>query len=167
MTLPAFNLLPNAKKKELLQQCCGSSAWVDKILQALPVENLTELLALADKSWGQCTEKDWHEAFAHHPKIGDVNTLKEKFARTADWAANEQASVKAATDTVLQELAQGNQTYEDKFGYIFIVCATGKSAAEMLALLKARLPNPPDVEINIAAAEQSKITKIRLQKLLQ
>ena len=92
--------------------------------------------------------------------------LREKFATTADWSGNEQASVKQASEEVLQRLADGNEAYYEKFGYIFIVCATGKSAGEMLALLEERLPNDPADEIKIAAGEQEKILEIRLNKLL-
>jgi 2-oxo-4-hydroxy-4-carboxy-5-ureidoimidazoline decarboxylase len=106
------------------------------------------------------------EAFLHHPKIGSLDALAAKFANTAQWASGEQASVQSASKAVLQALADGNTAYEQKFGYIFIVCATGKSAEEMLALLQARLPNPPKTEIGIAMAEQMKITLIRLEKLL-
>ena len=106
------------------------------------------------------------EAFSHHPKIGaNIETLRAKFQQTAGWSASEQASVSQASDAVLQALAQGNIDYEAKFGYIFIVCATGKSAAEMLNLLQARLVNTPADEIKLAAAEQAKITRIRLEKL--
>ena len=105
--------------------------------------------------------------FQHHPKIGSVAELEKKFASTAKWASGEQAAVKDANQAVLQALSAGNEAYEAKFGYIFIVCATGKSAEEMLNLLKQRLPNSPEIEIEIAKGEQMKITIIRLKKLLE
>ncbi len=106
------------------------------------------------------------EAFSHHPRIGDVDSLRKKFATTADWATSEQSGAQAASEAVLRDLAQGNRDYEARFGHIFIVCATGKSAAEMLALLRARIDHAPDVELRIAAAEQEKIAHLRLDKLL-
>jgi 2-oxo-4-hydroxy-4-carboxy-5-ureidoimidazoline decarboxylase len=110
-------------------------------------------------------EADWQEAFSHHPKIGDIDTLKEKFAATTQWTEGEQASAKEASQQTLQQLAEGNQAYEQRFGYIFIVCATGKSADEMLQLLQQRLYNNPEVEIQIAMEEQLRITRLRLEKL--
>jgi 2-oxo-4-hydroxy-4-carboxy-5-ureidoimidazoline decarboxylase len=165
MTIAEFDHLSENEKREVLLKCCGSAVWVDKMLTAFPVEDLVDLLQHAEEKWQQCTEKDWLEAFTHHPKIGDIQSLKAKFANTAAWASNEQAGVDTASDDVLIALAKGNTDYEHKFGYIFIVCATGKSAAEMLGLLESRLPNDPEKEIKIAAEEQNKITRIRLEKL--
>jgi len=165
MTIAEFDHLSEAEKREQLFKCCGSSHWVDMMLPVFPVEDLVDLLQYADEKWLQCNERDWLEAFSHHPKIGDKSSLKEKFATTASWASNEQSGVSTASDDVIEALAKGNEDYEKKFGFIFIVCATGKSAEEMLGLLMARLPNDPDKEIRIAAEEQGKITAIRLNKL--
>ena len=129
-------------------------------------DSLEELLEKAEEIWYECSEDDWKEAFAHHPKIGDVESLTKKFASTAQWASGEQSGVNTATEESITALAEGNHLYEEKFGYIFIVCATGKSAEEMLTLLRDRLKNNPEKEIKIAAAEQNKITKLRLQKLI-
>lgn len=130
-----------------------------------PFSSAESLLQAAEQVWNKLGPEDFKEAFTHHPKIGDLNSLREKFSTSANWAAGEQSSVATASEAVLEELAAGNDRYERKFGFIFIVCASGKTADEMLALLKARLPNDPDTEIKIAAAEQSKITKLRLEKL--
>jgi 2-oxo-4-hydroxy-4-carboxy-5-ureidoimidazoline decarboxylase len=165
MTIAEFDHLDAEQKKTLLHQCCGSTNWVNKMLEALPVEDLIELLETAEEKWYACQEADWREAFAHHPKIGDIHSLKEKFASTAHWAEGEQAAVQEASEQTLQQLAAANQAYEQRFGYIFIVCATGKSAGEMLQLLNLRLYNNPEVEIQIAMEEQNKITKLRLEKL--
>ncbi|RKR83809.1 2-oxo-4-hydroxy-4-carboxy-5-ureidoimidazoline decarboxylase [Mucilaginibacter gracilis] len=165
MTIAEFDHLSESEKQDALFQCCGSTTWVNLMLTAFPVEDLVDLLEYADEKWQQCKKKDWLEAFTHHPKIGDVASLKQKFASTANWASGEQAGVNTAPDDVLNALAKGNTDYEEKFGFIFIVCATGKSAGEMLWLLQSRLPNDPDKEIEIAAAEQAKITRIRLEKL--
>lgn len=165
MTIAEFDHLSESEKCEALFKCCGSTTWVNLMLPVFPVEDLVDLLQYADEKWDECNRTDWLEAFTHHPKIGDKNLLRAKFAATAAWASNEQAGVNSASDDVIDALAQGNQDYETKFGYIFIVCATGKSAAEMLYLLRSRLPNDPEKEIEIAAAEQAKITRIRLEKL--
>ncbi|PJJ54882.1 2-oxo-4-hydroxy-4-carboxy-5-ureidoimidazoline decarboxylase [Hymenobacter chitinivorans] len=166
MTLSELNSLPAPTRAEALAKCCGATAWVAQLNAAFPVADAAALFAQAHDIWYRLSEADWREAFTHHPKIGDVNSLKEKFASTSQWAEGEQGAVKQASQDTLEALAAGNETYERKFGYIFIVCATGKSADEMLALLQARLPNPPEAEIHIAMAEQDKITRIRLEKLL-
>jgi len=165
MTIAEFDHLPEVKKKELLTQCCGSAAWVHKMLSVFPVEDLVELLEAAEEKWYECTEDVWQEAFDHHPKIGDNSSMKEKFADTAGWAEVEQSGVINANENTLNELAKANDEYQNKFGFIFIVCATGKSAEEMLSMLHSRLNNTKDEEINIAASEQNKITKLRLEKL--
>ena len=167
MTLTELNSLPKSALAEALQKCCGSMAWVENMVAQFPLANAESLMGQAQARWNQLSEADWREAFTHHPQIGgDVEALRAKFASTSTWAEGEQASVKTASQETLEALATGNEDYERKFGYIFIVCATGKTAAEMLALLQARLPNKPEDEILLAAAEQDKITRIRLEKLL-
>ena len=166
MTLHNLNTLPESEFKQALFNCCGSTAWVNKMYALLPFEDLVELLNDAEEQWYQCSEADWLQAFAHHPKIGDIDSLKKKFAATAQWAGSEQGSVAQASEEALQALAKGNDDYEKKFGFIFIVCATGKSADEMLALLQQRLPNSREEEVQIAAGEQNTITQLRIQKLL-
>jgi 2-oxo-4-hydroxy-4-carboxy-5-ureidoimidazoline decarboxylase len=165
MTIAEFDHLSDAEKQDALFKCCGSTTWVNLMMTTFPVDDLVDLLEYAGEKWVQCEETDWLEAFTHHPKIGDVSALKDKFASTAKWASGEQSGVDNASDDILIALAKGNADYEAKFGFIFIVCATGKSAAEMLGLLESRLPNDPDKEISIAAGEQGKITHIRLEKL--
>ena len=165
MTIGEFDHFDIEKKKTLLHQCCGSINWVNKMIAALPAEDLIDLLEIAEEQWYACSEQDWREAFGHHPKIGDFTSLKEKYASTGHWTEEEQSSVKQATEQTLRALVEGNQEYENKFGYIFIVMATGKTADEMLSLLKQRLYNSPEVEIEIAMEEQLKITKLRLEKL--
>jgi len=165
MTISEFDHLDLTEKKTLLHSCCGSNTWVNNMLSALPAEDLVDLLEIAEEQWYLCHEPDWREAFSHHPKIGDIEALKEKFAATAHWAEGEQTSVKEASEQTLQQLAATNQAYEQRFGYIFIVCATGKSADEMLQALQQRLYNNAEVEIQIAMEEQLKITRLRLEKL--
>jgi 2-oxo-4-hydroxy-4-carboxy-5-ureidoimidazoline decarboxylase len=166
MTLHELNLLPKEQLKEELFKCCGSTAWVNKMLPFFPADDMVEILEDAEEQWWLCSEQDWLEAFTHHPKIGDVESLKQKFASTANWASGEQSGAATASQQTLEALAKGNEDYEQKFGYIFIVCATGKSAEEMLQLLLERLPNTSAEEIKIAADEQNKITKLRIEKLL-
>lgn len=165
MTIIEFNQLEPSKKKALLTQCCGSSAWVEKMMNMPSVENLSNFFTCAEDVWYACKEEDWKEAFLHHPKIGDIDALRKKFS-SDQFAGTEQGSVSQASEATLQHLAEGNTVYEAKFGYIFIVCATGKSAGEMLDLLTRRLQNLPHEEIKIAMEEQNKITKLRLQKVL-
>jgi 2-oxo-4-hydroxy-4-carboxy-5-ureidoimidazoline decarboxylase len=171
VTLHELNTLPRQQLILELTKCCGSPAWVNKMLPFFPADDLVELLEDAEEQWFKCSEEDWKHAFAQHPKIGDIDSLKNKFASTADpvaigWASGEQSGVNTASQKTLGALAEANKKYEDKFGYIFIVCATGKSAEEMLEILQSRLPNDPKEEIEIAADEQNKITKLRLEKLL-
>ncbi|MFK7802218.1 MAG: 2-oxo-4-hydroxy-4-carboxy-5-ureidoimidazoline decarboxylase [Anaerolineae bacterium] len=163
-----LNTKSNPELREALTRCCGATNWVESLLAQKPYASSDELHAKAKRAYQDLETADYLEAFTHHPKIGgDLAKLREKFATTADWSGNEQAAVSEASEAVLQRLAAGNDAYFEKFGYIFIVCATGKSAAEMLALLEARLPNDPADEIKIAADEQEKILEIRLNKLLE
>lgn len=166
MSIEELNQLPEAALREELGKCCGASRWIDLMGAVFPVRDAAELLRAADEKWAECGEADWLEAFTHHPKIGDVGMLKKKFASTADWASTEQAGVQSATDEMIQDFVKANEDYLQKFGFIFIVCATGKSAFEMLEMLHKRMRNERADELVIAAGEQAKITQIRLQKLL-
>ncbi len=166
MNIDQLNRLPEADATAAFGQCCGASQWVERMVYSRPFESLGEVLETSDTIWEECDVDDYEEAFGHHPKIGDVESLAKKYANTKQWAAGEQKGMDGADLAVIHKLAEGNAAYEEKFGYIFIVNATGKSAAEMLALLEARMGNDPKDEIMIAAAEQNKITKLRLKKLL-
>lgn len=167
MTLDALNLLSSKELQKELSKCCGSSLWVKMMSDQTPYASKESLIMLADQFWYRfCTKADWLEAFQHHPEIGDISSLQKKFASTSNWAGQEQSGVNTAKKEVLERLSKGNKDYKQKFGFIFIVCATGKSALQMLELLEARLPNNSDFEIKIAMEEQAKITKIRLDKLL-
>jgi 2-oxo-4-hydroxy-4-carboxy-5-ureidoimidazoline decarboxylase len=150
---------------ELLRTCCGSTRWVERMLARRPFGSPEGLLAAARDEWFALAPADWREAFSQHPKIGDRQTLRRRFAATRHLAEKEQAGVNAASEETLAALADGNQAYEAKFGYIFIVCAAGRSADEMLAMLRARLANDPSAEIRIAAEEQARITELRLVRL--
>ncbi|MEO5890769.1 MAG: 2-oxo-4-hydroxy-4-carboxy-5-ureidoimidazoline decarboxylase [Ferruginibacter sp.] len=166
MTFHELNLLPEDALKHELFKCCGSTAWVNKMCPFFPMDDLVEMLEDAEGQWYACTEADWREAFTQHPKIGDTDLLTKKFADTADWAAGEQSAAAGGSQEIITELAAVNESYEQKFGYIFIVSATGKTADEILGLIKKRLANTPEDEIKIAAEEHNKITLLRLQKLI-
>ncbi|WP_417583677.1 2-oxo-4-hydroxy-4-carboxy-5-ureidoimidazoline decarboxylase [Nitrincola sp.] len=167
MTLNELNQLDPQVAATCFRQCCVSEAWIQGMLQERPFSSEAALLAEASRIWAGLEKSDYLQAFEGHPKIGDVGSLRAKYADTKALAAGEQSSVDSANEATINALAKGNQQYEARFGYIFIVCATGKSAEEMLALLTERLHNDAQTEIHLAASEQNKITQIRLQKLLQ
>jgi 2-oxo-4-hydroxy-4-carboxy-5-ureidoimidazoline decarboxylase len=164
MTIKEFNQLSAEEAKTEIFKCCGCSSWAIKLTDNRPFNTIDDLRITSDTIWSTVSETDLMEAFSHHPKIGDKSSLQKKFA-TKEWASNEQSGVNNASEEIIDELAKGNADYEKKFGYIFIVCATGKSAKEMLEMLRKRLPNSPEVEIKIAAREQNKITHLRINKL--
>jgi 2-oxo-4-hydroxy-4-carboxy-5-ureidoimidazoline decarboxylase len=166
MTLEELNGLSEPDAREALARCCGASRWVAGMVAARPFADRDALFAAAERAASALAREDWLEAFSHHPKIGDVKALREKFAATAAWAGREQSGAASASEVTLAALSEGNRAYAERFGYIFIVFATGKSAADMLSILESRLPNPPEVELKCAAAEQRKITALRLQKLV-
>lgn len=160
MELPVLNALDPKGARAELMRCCGSIRWAERMEASRPFANKAALLAEAEKVWWGLEHQDWLEAFSHHPRIGAKKV-------EAVWAKKEQEGVKSASKQVLQTLVERNHAYERRFGHIFLVCATGKSADEMLAILDARMPNDPDAELRIAAGEQAKITAIRLTKLLE
>jgi 2-oxo-4-hydroxy-4-carboxy-5-ureidoimidazoline decarboxylase len=160
-----MNDLPAEDAAGLLLACCGSKRWIARMLDARPFRDSSDLMTSATEIWDGLAGPDYLEAFAAHPRIGDKEALREKFSEDR-WAGGEQSGASGASESVLDALAAANREYEDRFGYIFIICATGKSADEMLDALQSRLPNPPDVELSIAASEQAQITRLRLQKLL-
>jgi 2-oxo-4-hydroxy-4-carboxy-5-ureidoimidazoline decarboxylase len=165
MDLQALNHLDEAEACGSLLRCCGAARWAEQMAARRPFADTSELRRAAEDVWRSLGREDWLEAFRAHPRIGDVEALRQKFAATAAWSAAEQAGVAGAAEATLQTLAEGNRRYEARFGYLFLVCATGKSAAEMLALLEQRLTHEPAQELRIAAAEQEKITLLRLQRL--
>ena len=167
ITLADLNRMDSDEATASLLTCCGSSRWASAMESARPFSTIQQVLEHADTHWGAMMRADILEAFSHHPKIGTVENLREKFASTAQWAGSEQSGVQAASESTLTALAQGNEDYEKRFGYIFIVCATGKSAQDMLSLLETRIGNDLEAELSIAAAEQAKITRLRLEKLLE
>jgi 2-oxo-4-hydroxy-4-carboxy-5-ureidoimidazoline decarboxylase len=154
-----------ADAREFLTTCCGSGRWVERMLAHRPFGSEAQLQAMARQEWFALTPDDWREAFRHHPPIGDRESLRGRFPRTAHLSADEQRRVGEASDATLGALAEGNRAYQEKFGYTFIVCATGKKAEEMLAILCDRLNNEPQEELLIAAGEQAKIMELRLRRI--
>lgn len=149
----------------MLERCCGSSRWVERMMGRRPFGSEAAMLQAARDEWLALSEADWREAFAHHPKIGDRDALARRFAATRHLSSREQSGVDAAPEATLAALADRNAAYEARFGYIFIVCATGRSANEMLVLLEQRLGHRPEEEIRVAAEEQARITALRLLEL--
>ena len=165
-TLPQLNSLSQKEASFAFTQCCTASRWVEAMVAARPFDSLTDCQLRALSIWQSLGESDFLEAFEGHPKIGDVSSLRKKYAHTKALASGEQSSVQEADEYTLLALAEGNARYEAQNGFIFIVCATGKSAAEMRNLLEARLLNSRDNELKIAAQQQSEITAIRINKLI-
>lgn len=166
MTLDELNALPAPEAEAAFRRCCGSAAWAAAMAAARPFASLAAMTERANALWDALGRDDRLEAFAAHPRIGDLDRLRRKYAATADWSSREQGGVAGAPDAVLERLASGNRAYEARFGYLFLVCATGKSAAELADLLDQRLANDPDTEWTVACAEQAKIMTLRLEKLL-
>jgi OHCU decarboxylase len=166
MRLDDLNAMDAEAAERELHRCCGSSRWARQMTAARPFAAFDATVRAADAQWSALDRADWLEAFAAHPKIGEGRADGLGAADTARWAAAEQAGVSTAADVTRLRLARANRDYEARFGYIFIVCATGKTAGAMLDLLERRLRNDPDREIQIAAEEQRKITRLRLAKLL-
>lgn len=152
--------------RALLLRCCGARRWAERVVLRRPFGSDAALFAAAEAAWAEATRDDVLEALSHHPRIGDsLDELRKKYASTASWAAGEQAGAQSASEATLTALRDGNRAYEARYGHIFVVCATGKTASEMLALLHARMHHAPDEELKVAAAEQAKITRLRLERL--
>ena len=154
-----LNAMPESQLTALLRECCGSSRWAARMAERRPYRSRDAVLAAADEIWASLDGADWLEAFAHHPRIGEQTRSSQ--------AAGEQSGMSGASEEARQALADVNRDYEQRFGYIYIVCATGKSAEEMLGIAQNRLRNDADTELRVAAEEQRKITQLRLQKLLE
>ena len=148
-----------------LLQCCGSVKWARRMADERPFQDAHELMTTAGRVWLSLDEEDWLEAFSAHPKIGEKKATSNP-TDSSRWAEEEQSGAGRASEETHAALMKANQDYEERFGYIFIVCATGKSAEEMLALLNKRITNDSYSELRIAADEQRRITQLRLEKLL-
>jgi len=147
-------------------KCCGATKWAQKMAAARPFVTEQELFARADDISSSLEDEDWLEAFRAHPKIGEKKAATVQSQQEQKWSAQEQSGVSAASESTIAQLAARNREYQDRFGFIFIVCASGKSPDEMLAILNSRIDNNPRTELRIASEEQRKITRLRLEKLL-
>jgi len=168
MTLQELNALDrDAAEREFLR-CCGSKAWARAVTARRPFSDINALTAEADRIWQTLSSEDWLEAFASHPRIGESGGADRagKTGATADWSAREQAGMAAADAAIKQRLASANHEYEARFGFIYIVCATGRTPRELVDVVEARLAHSRDEELKIAAEEQRKITALRLKKLI-
>jgi OHCU decarboxylase len=166
--------LPEAEARAALLACCGSRRWVERMLSQRPFKDADEVFAAAERLWWDLEPEDWLEAFRAHPRIGETPGEGAGSGHGAGgapvmagaWSRQEQASVTGADAAVRAALAEANRAYEARFGHLFIVCATGKSAEEMLAMCRARLDNDPAAELGVAAQELGRITRLRLERLL-
>jgi 2-oxo-4-hydroxy-4-carboxy-5-ureidoimidazoline decarboxylase len=153
-----LNALPDDGLRAALHRCCASRQWVKRMVAGRGYADDGALFVAADREWWALDRADWLEAFAAHPRIGE---------QTADaWTRHEQGGVKRAASDLRLALREENRAYERRFGHIYLVCATGRSAAELLQDLQRRLANDPDKELRVAAGEQAKITRLRLEKLV-
>ena len=157
MTVAELDAAPLSVASRALQQCCGAARWVAAMLARRPFGHDDAVLRAAEECWWALGASDWLEAFSHHPRIGD---------RAAGWAADEQSGVRGASDDTTRQLATLNRQYERKFGHVFLIFASGKDAGTMLAELQRRIASDPAAELRTAAAEQAKITDLRLRRLL-
>ncbi len=161
-----LNALEPRQAADVLRRACGAERWVAGMLERRPFASTAELLASASEEWQRATEPEYLEAFSQHPQIGeDLPALRERFGSTLDFTSREQAGVKGSSEETLLALRDMNVAYRRRFGFIFIICATGKTAAQMLEALRQRLDNERHAELAIAAAEQAKITRLRLEGL--
>jgi OHCU decarboxylase len=168
-TLAAWNAAGETAALDAMLACCGSKRWAEGMVALRPIAGVEALSEAADRIWNTMQEADWLEAFACHPRIGErepAHVAANATARSAVWSRQEQSSASAASELVLAELDEGNRLYEQRFGFTYIVCATGRSAGEMLAILKRRLASSRDAELREAAEQQRQIMQIRLGKWL-
>ncbi len=165
--LGKLNAMPREAAVAEFLKCCGSKRWAELMADARPFVSFEAACSQARTFGSKLTSEDWLEAFRHHPKIGAKKSVEAAPQEAQAWSTQEQAGVSHASDQLQTELAKLNEEYEQEFGYIYIVCATGKSAEEMLKNLRLRLGNTPEKEIRIATEEQLKITELRLRKLIR
>ena len=164
--LARWNGLPADDAADQILPCCGSRAWARAVAARRPVADEKALLALSDEIWRGLTVSDWMEAFSNHPRIGERQAPKTTSPQSAAWSAQEQHEAASTGDALASALRDGNRQYEERFGRIFIICATGSSATEIFDDLQRRLQNDSETELREAAEEQRKITNLRLKKWL-
>ncbi len=166
VSVAELSAMSDDRATELLTECCGASRWVAAMVARRPFKSRSAILLEADGAYASLAPSDWLEAFSHHPRIGERMSAVAQGERGSAWSVGEQAGIDRAHDDVRNELAAANREYEQRFGYIYIVCATGKTADEMVSLARARLLNEPETELRVAAEEQRKIMHLRLEKLV-
>ncbi|TEW53126.1 2-oxo-4-hydroxy-4-carboxy-5-ureidoimidazoline decarboxylase [Psychromonas sp. RZ22] len=166
MSLEQINKASEVQAYSIFESCCCAPNWVNQMIKARPFNDAVSLLKVSQNIFLQLTEQDYLKAFTGHPQIGNLATLHKKYANTSSTASHEQSGMSSAEKEVLEEMVELNQIYLQKFGFIFIVCASGKSALQMLELIKSRIGNERLYELKIASDEQVKITTLRLEKLL-
>lgn len=167
--LAAWNHADQTAALEAMLACCGAQRWAEAMVGLRPISSIEKLSEAADQAWSKMGETDWLEAFACHPRIGTRNQsggATHGQGRATEWSREEQSFTSSATEQLLNELAEGNALYEQRFGFIYVVCATGKSAGEMLAILRRRLTSSREAELREAAEQQRQIMQIRLGKWL-
>ena len=167
LSLQALNNLNNSDAQQWFSQCCAAPKWFKDMAKSRPFSDFNAVIQAANGIWQECSTADFLTAFEAHPMIGDVNSLRKKYAATKMMASNEQQGATDADDEMLQNLAAANHEYLNKHGFIFIICASGLSANIMLDALTLRLPNDTATETKLAAVEQIKITLLRLEKGIQ
>ncbi len=166
VTLAAWNQTDETAAMDKMMACCGSKRWATAMVALRPIVSVEELSTSADRVWTTMLEADWLEAFACHPRIGERKATAHAGAQSTTWSKQEQARATTADDSLLAELTELNELYEQRFGFTYIVCATGKSAEEMLAILRRRLTSSREAELQEAAEQQRQILQIRLGKWL-
>jgi 2-oxo-4-hydroxy-4-carboxy-5-ureidoimidazoline decarboxylase len=165
MRLEEFNKLDTQSAAAELKKCCGSTRWIKSMIENIPFDSVASLKKIAEIEWQNCNAEDRKEAFSHHPKIGEKKVSAVKTGNATEWAQQEQSGMNTAEEQIQNEMTLLNEQYEKKFGFIYIVFATGKSAEEMLRLLQKRINNTAEEELKNAGAEQIKITQLRIDKL--
>jgi 2-oxo-4-hydroxy-4-carboxy-5-ureidoimidazoline decarboxylase len=164
--LERWNTLPADEAAQEILSCCGSRSWAAQVAAQRPFGDEADLFAAAARCWQGLPESDWLEAFRSHPRIGEKHAQAATTAASAAWSKTEQSQMKDADAAILRRMQEGHRVYEERFGRIFIVCATGKQPAEMLQILEQRLSNDPASELLESAAQQQQITQLRLRKWL-
>jgi OHCU decarboxylase len=159
-----INRLPREEAYAELLKCCGSTRWAREVAALKPFWDVTQVVIIGHRVWAELTEEDWLEAFRAHPKIGETKAKAAVTEEEKRWSEGEQARAQEASDSTRAALAEANREYEERFGFIFIICASGRTAEEILAALRERITNDRDTELRAASAEQWNITELRLRK---
>jgi allantoicase len=164
--LAGLNLLSKRTAVKSLLDCCGSRKWAEQLATLRPFATRTQLFEASDKIWKLLSHEDWVEAFRHHPPIGGNQAADKQSAKASRWSSAEQSAAQVAAPAVLTAIAEGNRAYTEKFGYVFLICAAGKTSEEILQAMQQRMSNSPETEMRVAVEEQRKIIRLRLEKLL-